>query len=109
MAQNHRPVRCFGCSGTRCALGGGHVRPQSDSHPHFKCGRLQPFCWSYCSASSECHGAAMRFKPTLESKPYFAPCPFSAFPAIAPVAFPFSNATCPFTITYFTPSANCAG
>src|SRR5437660_5428254 len=40
---------------------------------------------------------------------YFAPCPFSALPAIAPVAFPFSNATWPFTRTCFTPSASCAG
>jgi len=40
---------------------------------------------------------------------YFVPCPLSALPPIAPVAFPFSNATCPLTSTYFTPTGSCAG
>jgi hypothetical protein len=37
-----------------------YVCPWSDSYSYLECGRLQPFCWSYCFASSACHDTTVR-------------------------------------------------
>jgi hypothetical protein len=42
LAEHHRSIWGFRSAGARCAFGGSHVCPRSNSHPHVECARIQP-------------------------------------------------------------------
>ena len=83
------------------------MEPESIRNPKFLADSISLFLWQRFSMIYS--NSDPFLQPISSFDYYFTPCPFNGFPAIAPVAFPFSNATCPFTITYFTPSASWAG